>query len=113
MLKVILAEGGTVADVRATVARSTESTRQDIDYAIAGIEQILADPAAYAAKGMPWNGIAANLMADILIARSRWAQYATEAVDSVPDDSERAQKETIGRAAYERAMERLKAERDR
>ncbi|QFU77313.1 PadR family transcriptional regulator [Halioglobus maricola] len=112
MLKVILAEGGSPDDIKATLARALETTRTETRMAIAGIQHIIDSPEAGVRKGMPWNGMAANLMADILIARLRWAEYATEAAAAVPDDSDRAAKEDIGLAAYQRALQRLQAELD-
>ena len=59
--------------------------------------------------GMPWNGIASNLMTDILIARYRWGQYAREAIADVPEGCSRAEKQELGRAAYQRSLDKLRA----
>jgi DNA-binding PadR family transcriptional regulator len=108
MLKVILAESGTPADTARTVNKALETSRAEIQQAIAGIEQVLENQ-GLAALGMPWNGIASGLMADILIARYRWAQRAGETIAGVPEGADRDTKETMGRAAYKESLAKLRA----
>lgn len=109
MLKLILAEGGPPRYAADTAERALETSRADIEEAIAGIEQILGNPEGGASLGMPWNGIASGLMADILIARHRWGQYARKAIAAVPDGAGREEKIAHGRAAYRRSLERLRS----
>ncbi len=108
MLKLILAEGGEHADAAATVARSLATSRAEMKMAIAGIESILANPESGAALGMPWNGIASDLMVEILIARYRWSQNAGKTIADVPPRANRAQRIKLGQRAYQRSLEKLR-----
>ncbi len=103
MLKLLLASGSPAGQARNILVKSREASRVDLLEAIAGIEQLLQSPDAGVA-GMPWNGIAANLMADILIARYHWSSYAleTEANPGSP-----AEKQEAGREAYTRALHKM------
>lgn len=109
MLKLILAEGGAPEFAASTVERALETSRAEIKEAIAGIEQILADPGGAAALGMPWNGIASGLMVEILIARYRWGEYAREAIAAMPEAADREKKIALGQAAYRRSLDRLRS----
>lgn len=109
MLKIILAEAGTPADVTATVERALLTCRTEMEQALAGIESIVADPESGATCGMPWNGIASGLMVDILIARYRWGQYAREAISCVPEGCGWDEKVSLGRAAYQKSLAKLRA----
>ncbi|MEH6587393.1 MAG: PadR family transcriptional regulator [Halioglobus sp.] len=108
MLKLILADGGSAADAHTTAQRALDTCRSEIEVAIAGIEALL-DNAGTARPGMPWNGIAINLMADILAARFRWSQYATEATAQVADDQTDSERRGQGVQAYRRALDTLRA----
>ncbi|TDG11872.1 PadR family transcriptional regulator [Seongchinamella unica] len=108
MLKIILAEGGELADAAATAERALVTSKTEIEMAIAGIEAVLASPEAGALSGMPWNGIASGLMADILIARYRWGRYAMASIATVPEDCSTEQKAHLGRAAYRQSLEKLR-----
>ena len=106
MLKLLLSDSGTVADVHNTLEKSLQSSRDDMETAIAGIRDILANEGS-AKDGTPYNGIVINLMADILIARYRWGQYALEATENVDDEMSTAEKMALGSAAYANALEKL------
>jgi len=106
MLKLLLSDSGTVADVHNTLEKSLQSSRDDMETAIAGIRDILANEGS-AKDGTPYNGIVINLMADILIARYRWGQYALEATENVDDEMSTADKMALGRTAYANALEKL------
>lgn len=108
MLKLILADSGSAEDARATLARSHQASTDDLKQAVAGIQQILGN-SAYGAQGMPYNGIAINLMADMLIARIRWNQFALQAMADISDGSSEADKMNTGRAAYVEALGKLEA----
>jgi len=106
MLKLLLSDSGTVADVHNTLEKSLQSSRDDMETAIAGIRGILANEDS-AKDGTPYNGIVINLMADILIARYRWGQYALEATENVDDEMSTADKMALGLTAYANALEKL------
>lgn len=111
MLKLILADSGSIQDAKATVANSQQGSTQDLEQAINGIEQIMGNP-AYGAEGMPYNGIAINLMADMLIARARWDSFALQAMADLSDESSKTDKLNAGRAAYALALKKMKAALD-
>ncbi len=111
MLRLILADGGEVADARATLDRALRTCEAEIDTAIEGIEAILADMDP-ASAGMPYNGIGINLMTDILAARYRWSHYARESLSQLEQDSTAAQRLEQGTEAYQRALETLRALRE-
>ena len=110
MLKLILAEGGSPADAAATIDRALTTCRAEMEMAVAGIEQVLETAEGGATMGMPWNGIASNLMADILIARYRWGQFASAAIAGVPEGCSQEEKQDLGRAAYRQSLDKLRAE---
>jgi DNA-binding PadR family transcriptional regulator len=107
VLKLILANRGSLEAARKTLERSLESSRQDLEYAIAGIEEILGSDDA--TPGMPWNGIVINLMAETLAARHRWTHQALALAEEITDDFSEEQRQTMGRAAYEQALLKLKS----
>lgn len=109
MLKLILAEGGSRADAAATVDRAIATCRAEMEMAIAGIEQVLETAEGGTTMGMPWNGIASNLMADILVARYRWGQYAKAAIADVPEGCDQEERRDLGRAAYHQSLEKLRS----
>lgn len=108
MLKLILASGGSATNAQATLQRALETSRREMEQAIAGIESILANP-DHAAVGMPWNGISSNLMADFLVARHQWGLYAIEEANKVSDDSPETEKQELGLEGYRRALEKMRA----
>jgi len=106
MLKLILANAGRTEDAVNTLRSSLQSSRADMEEAIAGIEQIFAGPGR-GEEGAPWNGIAINLMADVLIARYQWSQFALdigEELEQVDSSEERYEQ---GMAAYRLALEKM------
>jgi DNA-binding PadR family transcriptional regulator len=107
MLKVILADGGQSANAHTTIERSLHTCEAEIEQAIMGIEAILENP-ALGGDGMPWNGFAINLMADILAARHRWSKYALESAAAVDDSTPERDKRQLGEAAYRRALQTLR-----
>ncbi|MEH6568109.1 MAG: PadR family transcriptional regulator [Halioglobus sp.] len=111
MLKLILADNGSAEDARATLAHSHKASTDDLKQAVAGIQQILDNP-GYGVEGTPYNGIAINLMADMLIARRRWDSFALQALADISDGSSQADKINIGRAAYAQALKKLNAALD-
>ena len=111
MLRLILADGGTVADARDTVNRALATCEAEIDTAIEGIEAILEDTDP-ATTGMPYNGIGINLMADILAARYRWSYYAGEALGRLTEEPTEAQRLQQGTESYQRALETLRSLRE-
>ena len=60
MLKLVLADGGNVADAQQTLEKSLASTRNDLELAMAGVKSIL-DSDAAGEDGAPSNGIIINL----------------------------------------------------
>ena len=106
MLKLILADGGSAADAKATLEQSFEASRNDILEAMDGLQRIVANPDS-ATEGMPYNGIVINLMVDTLIARHRWGSFALEAAAAITDDTTDQDKQTVGRAAYSEALAKL------
>jgi PadR family transcriptional regulator AphA len=66
MLKLILADGGTTGDAKATLEQSFQASQKDLAEGIEGIQRILSHP-DYATEGMPYNGVAINLMADMQV----------------------------------------------
>jgi PadR family transcriptional regulator AphA len=108
ILKLLLADSGSAADVHNTLEKSLNSSHQDLLEAIAGIKAILASE-DYAVDGAPYNGIVINLMADILIARYRWGNFALETTQGIDDDLPTEEKVKIGRRAYAIALEKLEA----
>jgi DNA-binding PadR family transcriptional regulator len=107
VMKLILANRGSVAAARNTLERSLQSSRQDMKEAIAGIERILSVDEG-ATLGMPWNGIVINLMAETLAARHHWTKYALELAEQLGDSDSDSKREEIGRDAYKIALARLK-----
>jgi PadR family transcriptional regulator AphA len=108
MLKLLLADSGSVADVHNTLKQSLNRSHQDLLEAIAGIKGILGSE-EHAVDGAPYNGIGINLMADILIARYRWGNFALETTQGIDDDLPNNEKVKIGRHAYAMALEKLEA----
>jgi DNA-binding PadR family transcriptional regulator len=108
MLKLVLADSGSPEHARATLAHSLESSRSDLEEAIEGISQILSH-ADLVTPGMPYNGIVINLMADMLIARYRWGQYALGATADIADDTTDEDRKVAGRAAYAEALRKMQA----
>lgn len=108
MLKLLLADSGTVADVHSTLEKSLNRSHEDLLEAIEGIKAILAAE-EYAIDGAPYNGIVINLMADILIARYRWGNFALETAQGIDDDLPSEEKVKISRRAYADALEKLEA----
>ena len=106
MLKLLLANTGESANVQVNLENSLATSHAHLEEAIAGIEQILSAP-GFAVEGMPWNGIAINLMADVLIARYRWSQYALQTNSALGSKSGSAKKKKLGLAAYQRALEKM------
>ena len=107
MLKLILADAGTPEDASLTAQRALDTCQDEIKTAIAAIETLLEnfDPVS---AGSPWNGIAINLMADILQARHRWSEYALDATSRVDSGSDAAKRQALGEQAYLRALETLR-----
>ena len=106
MLKLILASTGESVNVQKNLENSLATSQAHLEEAIAGIEQILSAP-ELAVEGMPWNGIAINLMADVLIARYRWSQYALQTSSALGSKSTSAKNKKLGLAAYQRALEKM------
>lgn len=106
MLKLLLANTGESANVRVNLENSLATSHAHLEEAIAGIERILSEP-ELAVEGMPWNGIAINLMADVLIARYRWSQYALQTNSALGSKSSSAKKKKLGLAAYQGALEKM------
>jgi DNA-binding PadR family transcriptional regulator len=107
MLKLILGDTGDPENARATLRQSLEASRADLQEAIEGIRQIVEHP-EYARDGMPWNGLAINLMADTLIARYQWSKYALDAAGSLDAASPDQENASAGMAAYQRALEKMR-----
>lgn len=107
VLKLILADAGSAHDAQTTSLKALETCRAEISTAIDGIEAILSgsEPAA---SGMPWNGIAINLMTDILAARYRWSAYAATATAQASDAQSADEKRQQGEVAYRRALDTLR-----
>ena len=106
MLKLILADGGTAGDAKATLEQSFQASQKDLVEGIDGIQRILSNP-NYATEGMPYNGIVINLMADMLIARYRWGSFALTATAGLTDETSAEGKQGVGRAAYAEALEKM------
>ena len=106
MLKLVLADGGSVADAHKTLEKSHESTRNDLKLAIAGIQTILSSENNNQ-DGAPYNGIVINLMADILIARYRWGHYALQATQNVDDSMSSEDKTKLAHSAYADALAKM------
>ena len=106
MLKLVLADGGSVADAQQTLEKSLVSTRKDLEVAMAGIQRIL-DSDNLNMDGAPYNGIVINLMADILIARYHWGNYALQATQSVGDEMPSEEKRALARSAYVDALAKM------
>ena len=106
MLKLVLADSGSVADAQQTLKESLLSTRKDLEVAMAGIQRIL-DSDNLNMDGAPYNGIAINLMADILIARYHWGNYALQATQSVGDKMPTEDKNALARSAYIDALAKM------
>ena len=107
MLKLILADSGSAEDARSTLEQSCRASERDIVEAIAGVQQVLTITADSGSEGMPYNGIAINLMADMLIARYHWGKFAMDATAGITDDSSKEDKKTVGTAAYTEALRKL------
>ncbi|MFT6366786.1 MAG: hypothetical protein ACJASY_000110 [Halioglobus sp.] len=56
---------------------------------------------------MPYNGIAINLMADMLIARLKWSEFANNLLAKTSDDSSNAGIRDLGMAAYAKALRKM------
>ncbi len=108
MLKLLLANAGPADTARNTLLEALAGTERDLQTAIDGIEQVLAG-GIDATAGMPWNGIAITLMAELLVARLHWNRWALDAID---DEQAAQQPVALGRAAYERALALLNAARE-
>lgn len=106
MLKLILANRGSIDSARNTLEQSLQGSMADLDEAITGIRAIL-DNHSGATPGMPWNGIVINMMAETLVARHRWTQYALELAQQLEDTDSESKREQIGRDAYKMALARL------
>lgn len=108
MLKLILADGGTVTNASETIEQSSQASQKDLREAVAGVRLVLSDTTDRS-EGMPYNGIAVNLMADMLIARLKWSEFATQWISKTSDGSGSNDRRELGRAAYAEAL--LKMER--
>ena len=106
MLKLVLADGGSVADAHKTLEKSHQSTRDDLKLAIGGIQSILSSE-NYSQHGAPYNGIVINLMADILIARYRWGHYALQVTQNVDDAMSAEDKTKLANSAYADALAKM------
>ena len=106
MLKLVLADSGSVADVHQTLEKSLLSTRSDLEIAISGIKSLL-DNDSFNQEGAPYNGIVINLMADILIARFHWGNYALQATRNVGDEMPTEEKNALARSAYIDALAKM------
>jgi DNA-binding PadR family transcriptional regulator len=106
MLKLVLADGGSVADVHQTLEKSLLSTRNDLEIAISGIKRLLSND-SFSQEGAPYNGIIINLMADILIARYHWGNYALQATRNVGDEMPTEDKNALARSAYIDALAKM------
>ena len=111
MLKVILANEGSIESAHNTLAQAKRESEADIEQAIAGIEAILGDN-TWADHGMPWNGIAINLMAETLVARQRWHDYAAALQDGRIAEASEEERKNVGREAYRRALDILRQAND-
>jgi len=105
MLKLLLADSGTVANVHNTLQKSLDSSEHDLFTAIAGIKRIF--EGEHPRDGAPYNGIAINLMADILIARYRWGKYALETSLNVNVETSVEDKVKLGKSAYRNALKKM------
>ena len=106
MLKLVLADSGSVADAHQTLEKSLLSTHNDLKLAIEGVQRILSHD-EMDLNGAPYNGIVINLMADILIARYRWGHYALDATQKVDDQMSAQNKIKLARSAYADALVKM------
>jgi len=106
MLKLILADSGTPGDAQKTLEKANVVSRSDLEAAIAGVDRVLSQ-SHYSVEGMPYNGIAMNLLADFLIARLRWGKYALDTSSGINEQSSPADKIALGRAAYREAQDKM------
>ncbi|MBE9537611.1 MAG: PadR family transcriptional regulator [Proteobacteria bacterium] len=106
MLKLVLADGGTMADARQTLEKSLLCTQNDLKLAIAGIQAILSN-GKIEQDGAPYNGIIINLMADILIARYRWGKYALKTTQDVDNQMSAEEKTKLAKSAYADALAKM------
>lgn len=106
MLKLVLADSGSVADAHQTLEKSLLSTRADLELAMTGIRTILSGDNKNQ-DGAPYNGIIINLMADILIARYRWGHYALQATKDVDDELSPEDRTKLARSAYADALAKM------
>jgi DNA-binding PadR family transcriptional regulator len=106
MLKLILANAGRTENALATLARSLQCSEAEMKEAIAGITEILENP-GYGEAGMPWNGIAINLLADVLIARYQWSSFALDIAKDVEQKNSPEDRSEQGIAAYRTALEKM------
>ena len=105
MLKLLLADSGTVVNVHNTLQKSLHSSEQDLVAAIAGIKGVF--EGEHPKAGAPYNGIAVNLMADILIARYRWGKYALKTGLNVSEGTSVEEKVILGKSAYRNALKKM------
>jgi len=108
MLKLIMADGGSMQNAQQTAQQSSEACRQDLQEAVAGIRYIISEYPSFT-SGMPYNGIVVNLMADMLIARLKWSTSAQEMLATLTNDSPAQDKEALGKAAYAEALKKMDA----
>ncbi len=106
MLKLILADGGSVSGAESAIHQSLRASQEDLREAIAGVGHIVSDTPEKS-EGMPYNGIAVNLMADMLIARLNWSEFALESLSKTSDGSNDADRRELGKAAYAEALRKM------
>jgi len=106
MLKLLLADSGTSADIHNTLGKSLARSHADLEEAIAGVRKIL-DAEQHPKHGAPYNGIGINLMADILIARYRWGLYAQQTARGIDESTPMEDKIGIGKQAYADALAKM------
>lgn len=107
MLKLVLADSGTLAQARATLQATVTACEEDLSEAITGIEAILEDTDAVSA-GMPFNGFAMNLVADLLSARLKWSQHALARCEELEHGYSVEERGKAGIAAYREALKTLR-----
>lgn len=90
LIKVFFAEHGTKADLLATIASARRWSDERFS-ASAGISQGYLDGQGPFPERLPWLILAGQFLTEFMLAVERWADWATELVETWPDDLDAAE----------------------
>jgi DNA-binding PadR family transcriptional regulator len=105
MVKFLHADAGQPEDMRATLQAILDGALVEAEAIAAGIR--FEDDPERPFYGLPFNGVAINLLIDLLEARLAWAEDARELLAELTSTTPTADNTRLGNAQYDRARQRL------